>query len=65
VRRLTKGGLLVVVAFSVPLFVELRTVAGFVGVDLPWVAVGVLAVLFYAALLLVYYLGQEPSAATA
>jgi hypothetical protein len=65
VKRLTKGGLLIVVAFSIPLFVELRTVAGFVGVELPWIAVGVLAVLFYAALLLVYYLGQEPAAAAA
>jgi hypothetical protein len=49
---------LIVVAFSIPLFVELRTVAGFVGVDLPLSAVAVLAVLFYAGLLLAYYLSK-------
>lgn len=64
-RRLTKGGMLVVVAISIPLFVELRTVAGFVGIDLPLTAVAVLAVLFYAGLLLTYYLSQPPEAASA
>lgn len=64
-RRLTKGGLLVVVAVSIPLFVELRTVAGFFGVELPLAAVGALAALFYAALLLAYYLGQDPAASAA
>lgn len=59
-RRLTKGGLLVAVAVSIPLFVELRTVAGFVGVDLPLTAVAVLAVVFYAGLLLAYYLSRPP-----
>jgi hypothetical protein len=57
-RELTRGGLLVIVAFSIPLFVELRTVAGFVGVDLPLSAVAILAVLFYAGLLLAYYLSK-------
>jgi hypothetical protein len=57
-RPLTRGGLLILVAFSIPLFVELRTVAGFFGIDLPLVGVAVLAVLFYAGLLLAYYLSQ-------
>ena len=64
-RELSRGGLLIIVAFSIPLFVELRTVAGFVGVDLPLSAVAVLAVLFYAGLLLAYYLSKPVEGAAA
>ncbi|MEF8807213.1 hypothetical protein [Natronomonas sp.] len=33
-RRITRGGLLVILAFLVPVVVELRTIAGFLGFDL-------------------------------
>lgn len=33
-RRISRTGLLIALAFMVPFIVELRTVAGFVGVDL-------------------------------
>lgn len=33
-RRITRGGLLVILAFLVPVIVELRTIAGLLGFDL-------------------------------
>jgi hypothetical protein len=57
-RRLSPALLLLLAAFTVPVAVELRTVAGFFGVDLPFVAVVAVELLMLAALVVVYVLGR-------
>ncbi|MGQ4555562.1 CbaC protein [Halobellus sp. GM3] len=57
-RRLSPAILLLLAAFSVPVAVELRTVLGFFGVDLPFVAVVVIELLLLAALFAVYVIGR-------
>jgi hypothetical protein len=50
-RRISRGGLLVILAFLVPVIVELRTLAGLLGVDLsPAQYLAVAAVLVLAVL---------------
>lgn len=61
-RRISPALLLILAAFSVPVAIEMRTVAGFFGVDLPIYAVVGFEVLVLAALGAVYLLGAtEPS----
>ena len=57
-RRISPALFLVLAAFTVPVVVELRTVAGFFGVDLSWVAVIVFELLLLGALVAVYVLGR-------
>ncbi|WP_049988038.1 hypothetical protein [Halobellus rufus] len=57
-RRMSPALFLVLVAFTVPVAVELRTVAGFFGVDLPFVAVVIVELLLLAAITAVYVLGR-------
>ncbi len=45
--RLSRGGLLVLVAFTAPLLVELRTVLGFFNID-----VGITGIAIFGALLI-------------
>ena len=48
--RLTPAGALILVAFSVPVAIELRTLFGFFGVDLPLAAVAVFEVVLLAVI---------------
>ena len=57
-RRLSPALFLVLVAFTIPVAVELRTVAGFFGVDLPFVAVVVVEVVLLAVLVAIYVMGR-------
>jgi hypothetical protein len=57
-RELPPSVFLILIAFSIPVAIELRTVAGFFGVDLPFVAVIVLEAVFLVALLIVYVMGR-------
>jgi hypothetical protein len=57
-RRLPPALVLLIAAFSIPVAVELRTVFGFFGVEVPLVAIVVLEVLFLLALFVAYALGE-------
>jgi hypothetical protein len=57
-KRLSRAAVLVLVAFSVPVAVELRTVFGFFGVDLPIMAVVLFEVVILALIFGVYALGE-------
>ncbi|MFD1686932.1 CbaC protein [Halobellus litoreus] len=57
-RRLSPALFLVLVAFTIPVAIELRTVAGFFGVDLPFVAVVVVEVVLLAVLVAIYVMGR-------
>ncbi|MFC6873233.1 CbaC protein [Halobellus marinus] len=57
-RELPPSVFLILIAFSIPVAIELRTVAGFFGVDLPFVAVIVFEAVFLVALLIVYVMGR-------
>jgi hypothetical protein len=57
-RTIPPALLLVLAAFTVPVAVEVPTVAGFFGVDLPFAATIVLEVLMLGALVVVYVLGE-------
>jgi hypothetical protein len=57
-RRLSPAAVLVLVAFSVPVAIELRTVAGFFGIDLPLVAVVVFEAVVLGIIFVLYTLGQ-------
>ncbi|MFC7128748.1 CbaC protein [Haloferax chudinovii] len=63
--RLTKARALILIAFSVPIAIELRTVAGFFDVELPLIAVAVVEFLFLALLFVLYGLYGEGSEAAA
>ncbi|MUV57035.1 CbaC protein [Halogeometricum sp. CBA1124] len=61
-RRLSPALLMVLAAFTVPVAIEMRTVAGFFGYDLPLVAVAGFELLLLGILLVVYLLGEtEPA----
>lgn len=62
--KLTRAGVLILVAFSVPVAIELRTVFGLFGIDLPLAAVGVFEVILVAAILVTYAITAEPETAT-
>ena len=51
---LTRAGVLVLAAFSVPVAIELRTLFGIFGVDLPLAAVAVFEAVLLAAIAVVY-----------
>ena len=53
--KMTRAKLLVLVAFSVPVAVELRVLFGFFGVELPLAAVLVFEAILLAASALAYY----------
>jgi len=57
-RRLSPALFLVLVAFTIPVAIELRTVVGFFGVDLPFVAVVVVEVVLLAVLVAIYVMGR-------
>mgnify|MGYP006302347787 FL=1 len=57
-RRLSPALFLVLVAFTIPVAIELRTVAGFFGVDPPFVAVVVVEVVLLAVLVAIYVMGR-------
>lgn len=48
---LSRAGLLVAIAVSIPLLLELRTVLAFVGIDLPLEATAAIGVVVIAALI--------------
>jgi len=51
---LTRAGVLVLAGFSVPVAIELRTLFGIFGVDLPLAAVAVFEAVLLAAIAVVY-----------
>ena len=57
--KLTKARALVLVAFSVPVAIELRTVAGFFGIELPLLGVALIEFAFLALLFVAYGLYGE------
>jgi hypothetical protein len=57
-RRISPALFLVLAAFTIPVAVELRTVFGFFGIDLPFIAVVVFEILLLAILTAVYVLGR-------
>jgi len=63
--KLTKARALVLIAISVPVAIELRTVAGFFNVELPLIAVAVIEFLFLALLFVLYGLYGEGSESAA
>ncbi|WP_135820991.1 CbaC protein [Halostella litorea] len=52
--RLTRGGVLVLAAVSLPIVLELRTLFGFFAVELPLAAVAGLELLALVAILVAY-----------
>lgn len=63
--RLTPAGALVLVAFSVPVAIELRTLFGFFGVDLPLASVVVFEAVLLAAIGAAYAASSGSDADTA
>lgn len=61
--NLTRAKLLVLVAFSVPVAIELRVVFGFFGVELPLEAVIAFEAIFLLAIAVAYSLSAEPKSA--
>jgi hypothetical protein len=57
-RQLSPGLFLVLVAFTIPLAVEFRTVAGFFGFDLPFISMILFEAVLLAILTGVYVLGR-------
>jgi hypothetical protein len=62
-RRLSPALVLVLAAFSVPVAIELRTVFGFFGIDLPLAAVAVFEVIMLGALFVAYTIGEADAKA--
>lgn len=62
---MTRAGLLVLVAFSIPVAIELRVLLGFFGVELPLAAVAVFEAVLLAAIAFAHYRDGEskPTAA--
>ncbi|ADQ68623.1 CbaC protein [Halogeometricum borinquense] len=52
---------MVLAAFTIPVAVEMRTVFGFFGIDLPLAAVAGFEVLLLVGLLVIYLLGEPES----
>ncbi|WP_416839133.1 CbaC protein [Haloferax sp. DFSO52] len=59
--RLTKATSLIIIAISVPIAIELRTIAGFFNIELPLIAVAVIEFLFLALMFVLYGLYGENS----
>ncbi|KAB1188994.1 MULTISPECIES: CbaC protein [Haloferax] len=59
--KLTKARALVIIAFSIPVAIELRTVAGFFNIELPLLAVAVIEFLFLGLMFVLYGLYGEGS----
>lgn len=57
-RQLSPAMYLILVAFTIPLALELRTVAGFVGIDLPVYAVVAFEIGLLVVLTAIYALGR-------
>ncbi|QCC47793.1 CbaC protein [Halobellus limi] len=57
-RRISPALFLVLVAFTVPVAVEFRTVAGFFGIELPFVAVIAFEAVLLAVITAIYVLGR-------
>lgn len=55
---LTRAGVLVLAAFSIPVAIELRTLFGFFGVELPLVAVAAFEAVLLGAILVAYARGD-------
>jgi len=62
--KMTRAGLLVAVAFSVPVAIELRVLFSFFGVELPLVSVVVFEALFLLLVAVLYTLHAEPKSAS-
>ncbi|WP_135830282.1 CbaC protein [Halorussus halobius] len=56
---LTRAGVLVLVGFSVPVAIELRTLFGILGVELPLVAVAGFEVALLAAIAVAYGMSAD------
>ncbi|WP_276299872.1 CbaC protein [Halorussus lipolyticus] len=61
---LSRAQLLVLVAFSIPVAIELRVLFGFFGIDLPLVAVVAFEAVFLLLIAVAYMVGAEPKSAT-
>ncbi|KAB1196838.1 MULTISPECIES: CbaC protein [Haloferax] len=57
--RLTKATSLIIIAISVPIAIELRTVAGFFNIELPLIAVAIIEFLFLGLMFVLYGLYGE------
>ncbi|RLM53220.1 CbaC protein [Halobellus sp. Atlit-31R] len=57
-RQISPALFLVLVAFTIPVAVELRTVFGFFGIDLPLIAVVLFEIVLLGTLIAVYVLGR-------
>lgn len=62
--KLTPAGALILVAFSIPVAIELRTLFGFFGVELPLTAVAVFEAVLLVAIAVTYGLSDESKNAT-
>jgi hypothetical protein len=62
--KMTRAKLLVMVAFSIPIAIELRVLFGFFGIDLPLLAVVVFEAVFLVLIAIAYMISAEPKSAT-
>ena len=62
--KMTRAGLLVLVAFSIPVAIELRVLFGFFGVKLPLTASIVFEAIFLLLIAVLYNVSAEPKSAT-
>lgn len=62
--KMTRAKLLVMVAFSIPVAIELRVLFGFFGIDLPLLAVVVFEAVFLVLIAIAYMISAEPKSAT-
>lgn len=60
-RSITPGGLLVLAAISIPFALEIRTVFGFVGIEIPLLPIVILEGIFLGLLFIAYTMvsGQQ------
>ncbi|WP_135823248.1 CbaC protein [Halorussus ruber] len=62
--KMTRAKLLVMIAFSIPIAIELRVLFGFFGIDLPLLAVVVFEAVFLVLIAVTYMISAEPKSAT-
>lgn len=62
--KLSRAGVLVLVGISVPVAIELRTLFGFFGVELPLTAVAVFEAVLLLAILVAYSVSEKPGTTT-
>ncbi|WP_135854900.1 CbaC protein [Halorussus salinus] len=62
--KMSRAGLLVAVAFGIPVAIELRVLFSFFGVELPLVSVVVFEALFLLLVAVLYSLNAEPKSAS-